>query len=409
MQLLVKDYLQDHSLAQLEEEHGVKARFNTREDKFSLNYDQIKVKNGNPIAEQCRGLVLRPLSILIKDDGRDMPVGDVDVLAWPLDRFYNLGQECEAPVDWSDPKLRVFEKLDGTMCILYWDPKTSNWDVATRSVPEADLPFQQGSVLTGDEISFADLFWRAFQETLEALDPECITGNESMWNLLETFDKDLTYVFELTTPMNRVVVRYDCFRVTLLAARNIRTGYELVLDNVDIGYIPKAQTWASLNEPRMLSEFVNNADPAKLEGCVVLDSYWRRVKVKNKAWVLSSKAKDLVTVSRRNALAAIIDGTVDDVIPLVEETIADKLREMQAQLAAYIKVVDKRFLDFKTQAAGDRKLFAHLVTTSGDWPSPYFQLLDGKGTDMADWLQNQSASDRLTPGALESLLKMIQL
>lgn len=407
MELLVKEYLKTHSLAQLEEEHGVKARFNAREDKFSLNYDQIKVRNGDPLAEQCRGLILRPLSILIRDDGRDMPVGDVDVLAWPLNRFYNLGEATAAPVDWSDPELRVFEKLDGTMCILYWDDKHDQWHVATRSVPEADLPIQQGDMLT-EGVTFADLFWRAFQEAAVGTWDECAFNYNALC-LLEALDSDLTYVFELTTPMNRIVVRYDSFRVTLLAARNRQTGYELNIDDVNVGDIPKAQTWASLGEPVRLVDFVNNADPARLEGCVVLDSYWRRVKVKNKAWVLSSKAKDLVTVSRRNALAAIINGSVDDIIPLVEDDIADRLREMQLQLATYVAKVDERYAEFCERAAGDRRRFALIVKDSGDWATPYFQLLDGKGDDMADWLRRQANAERLTPGALETLLKMIQL
>lgn len=60
MDPLVKDYLLTHSFRQLEEEHGVCTRPNATFDKFSLNYDQLLVKNGDPIAEQCRGLVIRP-------------------------------------------------------------------------------------------------------------------------------------------------------------------------------------------------------------------------------------------------------------------------------------------------------------------------------------------------------------
>ena len=126
MDPLVKAYLRTHTFQQLEDEHGVCARPNATGDKFSLNYDQILVKNGDPVAEQCRGMVVRPHEFEFMDfmeaftqrGWKNTRVGEVDVLAWPMNRFYNHGDAAGAQVDWSDPGLRVYEKLDGTMMVV---------------------------------------------------------------------------------------------------------------------------------------------------------------------------------------------------------------------------------------------------------------------------------------------------
>jgi hypothetical protein len=274
------------------------------------------------------------------------------------------------------------------MVVVYWDPVHEKWHAGTRSVSEADLPIRTGHMEIGD-MTFSELFFLALKRT---------TGD-----LADSFDKELTYVFELTSPYNRIVVKYDEPKVTLLAARHTASGRELHIDVVPL-HIPRPKTW-SLNSPEAIDAFVNTADPAVLEGAVVCDSQFRRLKIKNKAYVLSSKAKDLVTVSRRSALEAIITGTIDDVLPLIEVDIANELRQMQGALRQYIKRVDNNFATWKAEAMGNRKSFAELVRQSGSWASPYFQLIDAKGTDTLDWLVKAQAAGRLSPKALDTVLK----
>ena len=123
MDLLVTEYLKTHTFQQLEDEHGVCARKSSDGSKYSLNYDMIMVKSGDKLAEQCRGLIVRPWSwlglVTAGEDWKNHVVGDTTTLAWPMDRFYNHGDAAGAQIDWSDPALRVLEKLDGTMVILY--------------------------------------------------------------------------------------------------------------------------------------------------------------------------------------------------------------------------------------------------------------------------------------------------
>lgn len=409
-QPLVVEYLRTHTFQQLEDDHGVVARLSETGDKIALNYDQILARNGDHLAEQCRGLVVRPRVSIAPDALKTRIVGEVEVLAWPMNRFYNLGDGSGAAVWWGDPELKVYEKLDGTMIVIYWDEKFQRWCTGTRGVAEADVPINVG---VGQEpMTFSELFRKALEETFWRQVGSYLHADQL---LNESFDKNDTYVFELTSPYNRVVVKYDDFGVTLLARRAKATGQEKSIQITnDKGYttdstfwIPRPRTW-DLSDPIAISAFVNEADPAALEGAVVCDSSFRRLKIKSKAWVLSSRTKDMVSTSRRSAVEAILMGTVDDVIPLVAKEIGDELAAMQDRLRAYLKQVDANFVTWKEEADGSRKRFAELVNLSDDWATPYFQLMDGKGTDALDWAVSSQKAGKMTPRFLDTLLEKIK-
>lgn len=412
MEPLIKSFLKNHTFQQLEDEHGVCIRFSTDGTKFSANYDQILAKNGDQLMEQCRGMVVRPLRFdkqRFGDGWKDVVVGDVEILAWPMNRFYNHGDPAAAQIDWSDGGLRVYEKLDGTMIVLYWDALVSKWCAGTRSVPNADLPILVGHIEIGDD-TFSDLFWKALWQTAAQLGAHvpavAPSAYEACKNVLDSLDKDLTYVFELTSPWNRVVVKYNVPRVTLLSARNTKSGHEVHIEHVHLEFVNRPKTW-DLHDPFALAAFIDNANPAELEGAVVCDSHFRRLKIKNKAWVMSSRAKDMVSTSPRSALECIILEKLDDVIPLVEKDIGDKMLTMQQDYLRYCVQIDKNVVAFKEDAnhvANPRKRYAELVMLTGGWTAPYFQLWENRAPDARTLLRNMLESGKLHANSLDTIL-----
>lgn len=217
---LVLDYLLTHSLADLFAEHGVRASISTANPyKASFNYDQIAARNDDPLAAQCRGLVLTTADATpFPTSG---PCGELFVLARPMDRFFNLGHGPGGSAVVSDdelshPDARVYEKLDGTLCIVYYDPflpvgrddrgspaEYGDWCVATRSVADADR------VIDG----FGD-------HTFRSLFEEALVDAGTTWReLTESLDIRTTYCFELTSPRaGSGVVAYDQNKVWLLAS-----------------------------------------------------------------------------------------------------------------------------------------------------------------------------------------------
>lgn len=409
MDPFIKAYLQWKSFQQLEDDHGVCARPSTLGDKFSLNYDQLLVKNGDPVAEQCRGMVIRPLQFdihILGDNWKHATVGDVEVLAWPMNRFYNFGDSSVAQVDWDDPDLKVYEKVDGTCVIVYWDPFQKRWHCATRSVPEADLPIFKGHIEIGDA-TFSDMFLRALIATREE------TSGPLSW-VPKTIDevvhlnKEVTYVFELVSPYNQIVVNYPEPRAYLLAARHTSSGQELDPETIRIPHVRRPKTWP-LKDAVAIGAFVNTLNPHEFEGTVICDSKFRRMKIKSMAYVLAHKSKDTVTASPRNALEAIILEKIDDVIPLVPKEVGEKMLKMQAAYAQYVKNIDENVARFRAEADGSRKRFAEQVMLSGDWTAPYFNLWENHARSAREWIRTTCEKSKLSSTSLDTILSKLAL
>lgn len=398
--LLVQKYLEKNTFADLAREHGVYASFSKSGHKFSLNYDQIEAKESDLLAQECRGL------ILAQEDGlpvfatgttghstRDLTCpGKTIILAYPMRRFFNHGQGAAATIDWSDPKLSVLEKLDGTLCIVYFDQFTNQWCVATRSVPEADLIMDNGI------FTFRTLFEKALLET----------SGLSFAEYTAKLDHEITYCFELTTPYNRIVVEYKSCRVTLLAARDVlyetdQYGLKCVslkeLDIVDVETygIPKVNAY-NYNSIDELVNWVSSLNPMEHEGVVVRDSQFNRIKIKNAAYVAYNKLNDRLGSSERNLVELILAEKDDDVIPMLPEEIVKNLQTIKSGIQVVIKKHDEAYHHAKAEAdkilPGDKKTFAILVTKDKRlWTAPFFQMFDGKSLNMKDFIMKSRGKD----------------
>ena len=317
------------------------------------------------------------------------------ILAFPMRRFFNHGQGAVANVNWSDPNLAVLEKLDGTLCIVYWDPFTNQWCVATRSVPEADLPMDNGI------FTFRTLFEKALYDTTEGLPFDQFS---SMLN------KDITYCFELTTPYNRIVVYYPKNTITLISTRNVKSGKEIDLDKIEIDLIPvvQAHAYSSLDE---LLTWVSSLNPMEHEGVVVRDSQFNRIKVKNAAYVAYNKVRDTLATSPRNCMEIILLEKDDDVAAFLPEEIVKNLQKIKENLLLTIKKYDEAYAEAIEQAnainPGDKKTFAILITKNKQlWTAPFFQMFDKKVVSMKDFILNNKKNGTWADSFLDRLLEL---
>jgi hypothetical protein len=404
--LLVQKFLENHTFKELQEQHGVYASFSKSGYKFSLNYDQIEAKETDPLAQECRGLILSsedgsPFQFVEINGKRNYDhicPGKTKILAYPMKRFFNYGQGCAVDINWADPNLAVLEKLDGTLCIVYLDPFIVKWCVATRSVPEADLLMDNGI------FTFRTLFEKAFAET---------TGydfNGPVGDLRPNW----TYCFELTTPYNRIVVNYPNNGVTLLAIRDINTLKEIdPHDGMSIDLIPKmpiaqAHTYVSVDE---LIGWVSTLNPMEHEGVVVRDSKFNRIKVKNAAYVAYNRVRETLGASERNIMELILSEKDDDVVPFLPEEIAKNLYKIKVGTLAAIKKHDENYQAALAEAnsikPGDKKTFAVLVTKNKDlWSSPFFSMFDGKAANMREFIFNNKKEGTWANGFLDKMLEI---
>ena len=407
MEPLVKKFLKTHTFAQLEGLHGVVASFNKLGTKFSLNYSQIDSKENDKIAQQCRGLILsKPDGSVFehkilnnKKDYSHICPGDTVVLAYPFDRFFNYGQGACAPINWKDPELKVFEKYDGTLIILYFDPFTNAWCTATRSVPEADIAIEY------DKYTFRTLFEKAIFDTI----------GEDFETYCTSLFKTRTYCFELMSPYNRVYVVYDKCNTVLLGSRDIPT-YKEVADNTS-NKIPTA-TYYSLSSINEIIEYVNGHNPMKHEGVVIIDSNFNRIKVKNINYVSLCRIKESLNCSKRSFVSIILNEKDDDIIPYMPEEIVNDLIRIKENISIMLKTIDSTFqeLSLKVQDIknepmyegwNDRKIFASLVKQSKLWEAPFFEMYVGRYSNIKEYVLGKKKDGEWSNGFLDNILNFI--
>lgn len=219
-----------------------------------FKYNQIESDLSDPLVRQCRGIIM--------DSANNW-----EIVARPFDKFFNFGEPGADGIDWKTA--RVLEKLDGTCCVLYY---YEGWQVATLGSCDAS-----GKV--GDHnFTFADLFWNAFQE-------KGYKNPDLIWD-------GVTFIFELMTPYNRIVIPHKELDLILLGARlangcesrvNPESGFEMVsafaLDTLD----------------KVVKSF-EGMDPLKQEGYVVVDANYNRIKVKHPGYVRIHQMKDSFTI-----------------------------------------------------------------------------------------------------------------
>lgn len=236
----------------LQHNFGILATHDANRALVSLKYDQINSPMDQLIVRQCRGMVV------------DRATNTV--LARPYDKFWNLGESRADALDWSSAVVQ--EKLDGSLIIVYWDPHSAVWALATSGHPTAG-----GSYGAAREHTFA-------------------TTVTNVWGRLgmiapETRHRDTCFLFEFCAPDNRIVVRYPEARLVLHGARRLDgsewTREECATLARDLHWEHvKAYPISSAEEALAAAALLNAVES---EGFVVVDARQNRVKVKSARYV----------------------------------------------------------------------------------------------------------------------------
>lgn len=378
MKLLVQGFLETRSLAELRESHGVKHRWSSqRPGVLTLNYDQLEVCDTDPLSQECRGLILRKPGVAVDPAA---PLGPTSIVALPFPRFFNHGTGPCAAVDFA--RARYYEKLDGTLCIVHHDDGA--WHVATRSVPDADVPIDS---LTE---TFRNLYERALRECGEEAGIATTLG--------EGLDPACTYLFELCAPENQIVVRYEGRSVALLGIRDRETGEEYPPEALADRYLicPSHDVTESA-----FDAWVHERDPMKHEGLVVCDHAFRRCKVKSAAYVALARTKDSVGRSDRRMLELVLHGRDSEARPLLAAHVLAKLDTIKAGLGAYLARVDA---DFVRLYDADRKTFALRIQAEGAWMAALMQRFSRKCADARGFVDGQRREGTWPDAFLDTLL-----
>jgi hypothetical protein len=236
-------------LADLAAEYSLKVTEHPTDARVILGYSQIDSDKRAQVVRECRGLVLEK--------------GSWDVVARPFLRFHNAGEcpDLEKAFGWEH--FFAEEKHDGSLVLLYW--YGNRWRVNTRG------SFAQGEICPG-----AGKTWeQAFYET----GIDLLGGNP---------DPSYTYVFELCTPWNKVVVDYVRPTLFLLTEFENQSGFERAYTLVDKSAqglrVERPARWFPANLKHVVDS-LEGAAGSEREGWVLRDAKGMRLKVKNADYI----------------------------------------------------------------------------------------------------------------------------
>jgi hypothetical protein len=275
----------------------------------------------NEVTLQCRGLILNEKQ---------------EVIAQPFKKFFNLG-ECDNQVLPNEP-FEVYEKLDGSLGILYW--LNDEPFIATRGSFTSEQAVQANRILK-----------KKYSFTLPSL------------------EKSKTYLFEIIYPENRIVVDYKGKEdLVLIAVVCNNTGKDFELPN--LGF-PIAKRYDGIKD---FTALLDLEEPNK-EGFVVKFSSGLRYKVKFKEYLRIHRIVTQVSsisiwefLRSGKPLEELLDRVPDEFYNWVKRT--DK--ELQ-----------EKFLSIEDQARSELKVFSTrretaLYIQTCRYPGIMYSMLDGK-------------------------------
>lgn len=194
----------------------------------------------NEICQECRGLILDEES-------------NWDIVCRSFNRFFNAGEEEAATLSGN---LRVYEKVDGSICRFYYFH--DEWHCASMTGIDAS------KVWIDDKHNFFGLVLRALAEY--GLDWSGFTLG---------LDPEWCYTYELATQDNIVVVPHKGYHLYYLNEYNVSENREYFNPDGRVECC-KVYDFSSLEEVQQAATFLDDNQ----EGFVVVDENWNRIKVK---------------------------------------------------------------------------------------------------------------------------------
>lgn len=267
-----------------------------------FNYSHRASDFSLKLVRECRGLILRE--------------GTWEVVCRAMDKFMNA-EEANSDLDKIDwAKATVQQKIDGSLIRVFYDWERGVWCASTSGTIDAF----DAELGVGGFTAFGYLFFFALKKTLRE-------KNLTTSDLYLRLDKGSTYYFELTSPLNRVVVKYEEYKVYFLGWRDNITGEEKRPSN---SYCAKALPRPKLYALNTYEEVRRAAEalPHDEEGYVVCDSNFHRVKIKSPYYITAHYFRTTFAPTRARLVDVIVQGEASELL-----TYCPELREQVEELS----------------------------------------------------------------------------
>lgn len=318
-----------------------------------LKYNQLDSDFNEEIVRECRGLIL--------DEDSLEPV------SVPFFKFGNYGESYCSEIDWESAV--ILEKRDGSLVKVV--KLGEDYLISTNGCIDAFKAMMPDDVSCPYK-SYGELFMKAMGDRLSLL------------------SEGYTYMFELTSPYNRIVVPYDDIEIALIGIRDNKSlQEELICDSElkDSFLLPKRYGF------RTLEECIESAHslPYSEEGYVVLDKYFNRVKIKSLEYVNVHHLRGEGAMTEKRILDIIRQNEIAEYLiyfPEYKELFSEYKRKVDDLYKAYHLM----WLSFSQLEFNSRKEIALFLQDAKDVYDLgfIFKMLDGKIKESCDYFADMS-------------------
>ena len=341
---------------------------------WMLVYNLFSSDLSNKIVKQCRGTVVEVL-----------PEGTVNVICAPYLKFFDINDPHADKINWDSKKLKVEEKRDGQLIKCFKYKGCDYWVTNGGTGLFTPLDYETETVkdyfdLMSSAIANADS--SAVCNILTDKDNKRIDFHvAASW--LDKVPDGWTLMFELTSPQNRIIVKYSESKLELHGARDaegVEHSPEEVIAMFGIPFdIPKR--W-DLNKREDILEALSKMNGLENEGFVVVDEEnWTRVKMKSPSYLNMKFVRD--NDNPEGIWRLVITEQYDDILPNAPE-LKNKIDAQVKQLVEFNKKLDAEIayaIDvWDNNSKHNRKHFAEFVNTQvkPNLRNIYFSAIDGK-------------------------------
>jgi len=350
-----------------------------------FKYSQIESDFHSELVRECRGLIL--------DENTLEPV------CVPFFKFGNYGESYCPKIDWTS--CWVGEKLDGSLIKIV--KLGSELLVSTNGTIDAfKAPLAEQIGCTAK--TFGDLVIEALDNALaewsanQTVQKDWIIDGKT-W-LLSTLEEGKTYMFELTSPFNKVVVSWHETRLNFLGVRDNKSLQETYFSDHMLKSCfktPKVFPLGNIDECVKAAEQLD----CNNEGFVVCDKWFNRVKVKSPTYVALHHMRNNGILSYERGVEIVRGNELGEVLSYFPEfkehleSIKEKydryaadLNSAQEQIIEWIKSNGYDRQKWFIQSGGQkRKDYAIFVMKSFKLFSAFaFAFVDEKVMSAEEWL-----------------------
>lgn len=292
----------------------------------------------NPVVKACRGSVLE-----IKNNKVIRPI------CMPFTKFTNYGEfpDDDAKQDWNSSY--VTQKIDG---ILIKMAKVATDDIIWMTNGsfdlDAELPNDYAPVVDEKETREAKTYGDLLKYALKKEDKEVSVLNEAnslfktnCSNWQNKIPVGWTLTFELVSPRNRIICKYNETKLYFHGARDAE-GIEHKPEEVAKEYkIPyETPQKFELNNIDDIKKFLSTFNGEKEEGVVIVDKSWHRIKIKSDSYLKLKFTKGEGNFSKKSLFKSVVDSDWDDIVgafPTIKATINEIRKEIEEARKNFLK------------------------------------------------------------------------